>query len=184
MVQTASTMQPLGSIAPDFTLADPYGKQTSLESLKGAPATLVMFICNHCPYVKKVKTALSALASEYQAKGVAVVAINSNDFSEYPDDSPEFMKQDIEDFDYTFPYLVDETQDVAKEYGAACTPDFFLYDKDMKLAYRGQMDNARPSNMEPNDGADLRNALDLVLKGEDVPEPHIPSLGCNIKWKA
>jgi len=183
MALTPSTMTPLGTPAPDFRLPDTDGRLVTLADSAAAPAVLVAFICNHCPYVKHVRTALAALAAEYQAKGVAVVGISSNDAAAYPDDGPEKMKEEKAAAGYTFAYLYDESQDVAKAYRAACTPDFFVYDHDRKLAYRGQMDASRPGNGKPNDGADLRRALDAVLARRGVPEPQWPSIGCNIKWK-
>lgn len=183
MARTYSTMQELGNQAPDFCLPDPSGKTYCLEDFKDAPALLVMFICNHCPYVKHIREALAAFAKEYQAKGLAVVAINSNDVANYPDDGPQKMAEEIETIGYTFPYLYDESQEVAKAYLAACTPDFFLYDKDRKLAYRGQFDDSRPRNDEPVTGKDMRAAVDAVLAGQSLPEEQRPSMGCNIKWK-
>jgi peroxiredoxin len=184
MVRTESTMLPLGTAAPDFSLVNVDATTVSLRDFEGAPALLVMFICNHCPYVIHVAPAIATLAMEYQQQGVAVVGISSNDVSKYPQDSPEQMVHEAENRGYTFPYLFDETQQVAKAYRAACTPDFFVFDKDQRLAYRGQMDDSRPKAEEPLPvtGADLRAALDCVLAGKPVPEPHKPSLGCNIKW--
>jgi peroxiredoxin len=176
-------MLPLGTPAPDFTLPDPDGKTVSLAEFRDAPALLVVFMCNHCPYVKHVRQRLAGLARDYQAKGVAVVGINSNDVANYPDDSPEKMREEIENAGYTFPYLYDEDQSVAHAYHAACTPDFFVFDRDRKLVYRGQMDDSRPGNDKPVTGADLRAALDAVLAGEPVSEQQKPSAGCNIKWK-
>jgi peroxiredoxin len=183
MVKTASTMLPLGTEAPDFSLINVDGQTVARDDFRGAPALLVMFICNHCPFVKHIAEELARLGSEYQARGVAVVAINSNDASKYPDDSPEQMIHEVEQRGYVFPYLYDETQEVAHEYHAACTPDFYLFDKDFKLAYRGQLDSSRPGNGIPVTGEDLRRALDAVMAGQPVPEPHKPSIGCNIKWR-
>jgi peroxiredoxin len=183
MVKTASTMLPLGTEAPDFSLINVDGQTVSRDDLRGAKALLVMFICNHCPFVKHIAEELAQLGSDYQARGVAVVAINSNDASKYPDDSPEQMIHEVEQRGYTFPYLYDETQEVAHDYHAACTPDFFLFDKDFKLAYRGQLDASRPGNGLPVNGEDLRRALDAVIEGKPAPEPHKPSIGCNIKWR-
>jgi|SRR5687768_11861119 len=183
MAKTLSTMLSLGTKAPKFTLQDANGKKHSLDDAKDAKATLVMFICNHCPYVKHVADEIAKLANEYRAKGVAIFAINSNDFAAYPDDSPEMMRKEAKSRGYTFPYLVDETQEVAKAYRAACTPDFFLFDGDRNLAYRGQLDEARPGNGKPNDGRSLRAALDAVLSGNRPSDDQMPSLGCNIKWK-
>jgi peroxiredoxin len=184
MAQTASTMMlPLGAKAPAFELPDPSGRVSSLAEFDGSPALLVAFICNHCPYVKHVRAGFASLATEYQARGVAVVAIASNDAKAYPDDGPEGMAAEAKAAGYTFPYLFDESQAVAKAYGAACTPDFFLFDRDRRLFYRGQMDGSRPGNGVPVSGADLRQALDAVLAGRPVPQVQRPSLGCNIKWK-
>ncbi len=184
MALTPSTMLPLGTKAPDFQLPDTNGKTVSLANFKGAPALLVLFICNHCPYVKHIRTELAELGRDYLTKGVAIVAISSNDAKNYPDDSPEKMKQEVKSAGYNFPYLYDETQSVAKAYRAACTPDIFLFDKDLKLVYRGQLDDSRPGNDVPVTGEDLRAALDAVLAGAPVSENQIPSIGCNIKWKS
>jgi peroxiredoxin len=183
MALTPSTMAPLGTQAPAFSLPDTDGKVVSLADFTGAPVLLVAFICNHCPYVKHVRAALAGLAREYQGRGVAVVGINSNDPATHPDDSPAKMKQEKVAAGYTFPYLFDETQEVARAYRAACTPDFFVFDRDHRLAYRGQMDASRPGNGKPNDGADLRAALDAVLAGRAASAEQVPSIGCNIKWK-
>ncbi len=178
-------MLPLGTIAPGFQLPDTNGKVVSLSHFNGAPATLVMFICNHCPYVIHIREQLAKLGREYQEKGAAVVAINSNDAKNYPADSPEKMKEETANAGYTFPYLFDETQEVAKAYRAACTPDFFVFNKELKLVYRGQLDDSRPrvANPLPVTGRDLRAALDAVLAGQEVPANQTPSMGCNIKWK-
>jgi peroxiredoxin len=178
-----STMLPLGTIAPEFRLPDPSGKMSSSEDFAGASALLVVFMCNHCPYVKHVQSAFTVLAREYQARGVAIVGINSNDTENYPDDRPEKMAEEIRFAGYTFPYLYDETQSIAKVYRAACTPDFFLFDRNRRLAYRGQFDDSRPQNGLPVTGADLRAALDAVLAGRAVPAEQKPSVGCGIKWK-
>jgi len=183
MVRTASTMLPLGTSAPDFSLPDTAGRTVSLADFKDSPALLVIFMCNHCPYVQHVADGLAKLAKDYQDRGVAVVGINSNDTATYPDDSPAKMADEVRQRGYTFPYLFDETQQVAKAYRAACTPDFFLFDSQRKLVYRGQMDDSRPQSGVPVTGQDLRRALDAVLAGAPVPEPQKPSLGCNIKWK-
>ncbi|HEY3788172.1 MAG TPA: thioredoxin family protein [Urbifossiella sp.] len=183
MALTPSTMVPLGTAAPIFQLPDTDGKTVALADFAKAPALLVAFICNHCPYVKHVRSAFAQLARDYQAKGVAIVGISSNDIVSHPDDSPAKMKEEKAAAGYVFPYLYDESQDVAKAYHAACTPDFFVYDKDRKLAYRGQMDASRPGNGKPNDGADLRAALDAVLAGKSPEGQQWPSIGCNIKWK-
>lgn len=183
MVVTPSTMLPLGTSAPDFSLPNVDGKEVSLADFHGAPALLVAFLCNHCPYVKHVADPLAMLAQEYQAKGVAVVGISSNDVSHYPADSPEQMVAEAEQRGYTFPYLYDETQEVAKAYKAACTPDFYVFDKNHTLAYRGQMDASRPNSGIPVTGKDLRAALDAVLAGKSPSDDQKPSIGCNIKWK-
>lgn len=184
MALTPSTMLPLGTVAPDFRLPDTNGRIVSLSEFRGAPATLILFICNHCPYVKHIRDELAKLGREYQGKGVAVVAISSNDAENYPADGPEKMKEEAKLAGYTFPYLFDETQAVAKSYRAACTPDIFLFDRDMKLVYRGQLDGSRPRNDVPVTGRDLRDALDAVILGKPVAANQIPSMGCNIKWKA
>ena len=183
MARTESTMMmPLGAKAPAFELADPSGRRFSLASFDGS-ALLVAFICSHCPFVKHVRAGFAALAAEYQKRGVAVVAIASNDAKAYPEDGPEGMAAEAKEVGYTFPYLFDETQEVAKAYGAACTPDFFLFDRERRLFYRGQLDGSRPGNGVPVTGEDLRRALDAVLDGRPAPEVQRPSLGCNIKWK-
>ena len=184
MARTASTMLPLGTQAPSFSLLSVDGQTVSLEKFRGAPALLVAFICNHCPYVKHVAPGFAELAREYQSKGVGVVAISSNDVANYPADSPEQMVREAEDRGYTFPYLYDADQSVAKAYQAACTPDFFVFDADQKLVYRGQLDGSRPGNDVPVNGADLRAALDAVLAGNKPTAEQRASLGCNIKWKA
>jgi peroxiredoxin len=177
-------MLPLGTRAPEFALPDTDdGKIVALRDFDGAPAKLVMFLCNHCPFVKHVRPELARIGREYQPRGVAVIAISSNDVVQYPDDSPEAMAAEKRDAGYTFPYLYDESQDVARAYQAACTPDFFLFDRDNMLVYRGQLDNSRPSNGVPVTGADLRAALDAVLSGTPVSPEQKPSIGCNIKWK-
>ncbi len=184
MARTPSTMQELGTPAPDFNLLEPLtGEHKTLADFKDAPALLVVFICNHCPYVIHIREALAEFARNYQSKGLAVVAINSNDADNYPADSPEKMVEEIKQAGYTFPYLYDEDQSVAKAYRAACTPDFFLYDAERKLVYRGQFDDSRPRNELPVTGKDLRAAVDALLAGKPVPADQTPSLGCNIKWK-
>jgi len=183
MVMTASTMLPLGTSAPDFSLPDTQGKTVSLADFTQAPALLVVFMCNHCPFVKHILNHFVELVKEYQAKGVAVIGINSNDVTSFPEDRPEMMAKVARQQGFTFAYLYDEAQEVAKAYHAACTPDFFLFDREMKLVYRGQMDDSRPGNNVPVTGNDLRAALDAVLAGKEVPEPQKPSMGCNIKWK-
>ena len=184
MAQTPSTMAPLGMNAPTFKLPDTAGKMVSIDDFKNAPALLVMFICNHCPFVKHVRTELAKLAREYQQRGIAVVAISSNDVATQPDDSPEKMAEEIKSAGYTFPYLYDEAQEVAKAYRAACTPDFYVFDAKRQLVYRGQMDDSRPGNSVPVTGHDLRAALDAVLEGRPAAKDQKPSIGCNIKWKA
>jgi peroxiredoxin len=183
MALTASTMLPLGTAAPAFRLPDTDGKMVSLDDFKGAPALLVAFICNHCPYVKHIRHDLARLVKEYQAKGVAVAGINANDVANYPDDSPEKMAIEKAEVGYTFPYLYDETQKTARAYKAACTPDFYVFDKNQKLVYRGQLDSSRPGNALPITGKDLRSALEDVLAGKPVGDDQRPSMGCNIKWK-
>lgn len=184
MAETPSTMVALGTAAPDFKLADPSsGKTVARDDFKDAPGLLVMFICNHCPFVKHIRRGLADFGHDYQKRGLAIVAINANDVANYPDDSPEKMKQEVKQAGYVFPYLYDETQEVAKAYKAACTPDFFLYDRDRKLVYRGQFDDSRPGNGRPVTGADLRQAADALLHGKPIPENQKASIGCNIKWK-
>jgi peroxiredoxin len=185
MARTASTMLPLGTKAPDFTLPSAVdGRLVSLSDFAGRKGLLVMFVCNHCPFVKHLRHALAAFAKEYQERDLGIVAISSNDVEHYPDDSPEKMKQEAEECGYTFPYLYDESQEVAKAYQAACTPDFYLFDKDLTLIYRGQFDDSRPESGTPVTGNDLRAASDAVLEGRPVPDEQKPSIGCNIKWKS
>lgn len=183
MVAVNSEMLPLGTPAPEFSLPDPDGRRVSLDDAAGSRAYLVMFICNHCPFVKHVREELARLGRDYLPRDVAIFAINSNDAAKYPGDSPEKMKEESARFGYEFPYLYDEDQSTAKAYQAACTPDFFLFDADRRLVYRGQLDASRPSNDVPVDGRDLRAALEAVLSGKPVPEDQKPSIGCNIKWK-
>jgi peroxiredoxin len=183
MVKTASTMRALGERAPNFSLPNVDGKTVSLKDFNGKPGLLVIFMCNHCPFVIHLRSALAAFGKEYQAKGLAVVGMNSNDISTHPDDSPERMKVEAQTAGYTFPYLFDESQEVAQAYGAACTPDFFLFDAQHRLVYRGQFDDSRPGNAKPITGADLRAACDAVLAGTAVTTRQKPSIGCNIKWK-
>jgi len=183
MAETPSTMLPLGTKAPPFRLPDPQGKMVSLDDFKDAPALVVVFMCNHCPYVKHIRSRFAELAKQYQAKGVGVVGINSNDVVSYPEDAPAKMAEEIKQAGYTFPYLYDESQEVAKAYRAACTPDFYLFDRDRRLVYRGQFDDSRPGSGRPVTGADLSTALDAVLAGRPLPGNQRPSLGCNIKWK-
>jgi peroxiredoxin len=183
MAETPSTMAPLGMPAPDFRLPDTSGKLVSLSDFAKAPALLVVFMCNHCPFVKHIRAGLAQFARDYQPRGLAMVGINSNDVASYPEDSPAKMAEEVKAAGYTFPYLYDETQAVAKAYHAACTPDFFLFDRDRRLVYRGQFDDSRPSNGRPVTGADLRAAADAVLAGRPVPAEQKASIGCNIKWK-
>ncbi len=185
MAETPSTMIPLGTKAPDFSLPDTVaGKTISLADVKSDKATVVMFICNHCPYVKHVNHGLVKVANDYMPKGVSFVAISSNDVENYPQDSPDKMKMVAQELGYPFPYLYDETQEVAKAYDAACTPDFYVFDGAAELVYRGQFDDSRPGNDIPVTGKDLRAALDAILAGEPVSEDQKPSVGCNIKWKS
>ncbi len=183
MAETPSTMLSLGTPAPSFSLPDTDGNTVSLDDFKDSPALLVAFICNHCPFVKLIREELARLGKEYQGKGAGIVGISPNDVEKYADDSPEKMKEEAALAGYTFPYLFDETQEVAKAYRAACTPDFFLFDRDKKLVYRGQLDSSRPGNDVVPNGEDLRKALDAVLDGQPLSEDQKPSIGCNIKWK-
>jgi len=183
MAKTPSTMLALGTPAPDFRLSDTTGGLVARDDFADAPALLVMFICNHCPFVKHIRDGLARFAREYQGKGLAIVAINSNDVTSYPEDSPTKMAEEIEAAGYVFPYLYDESQAVAKAYAAACTPDFFLFDRERRLVYRGQFDDSRPGNGIAVTGKDLRAACDAVLAHEPVAKDQRPSLGCNIKWK-
>ena len=183
MAVTPSTMLELGTTAPDFHLGDAVsGKVLSLADFKDAPALVVAFVCNHCPYVKHLGESLAAFGRDVQAKGVAMVGISSNDVSTHPQDGPEKMAQEAREVGYTFPYLYDETQDVAKAYRAACTPDFYVFDGERRLVYRGQFDDSRPGNKLPITGADLRDAVDAVLEGREISADQKPSMGCNIKW--
>jgi thiol-disulfide isomerase/thioredoxin len=184
MALTPSTMLPLGTTAPDFKLPDTNGKIVSLAEFKDAPALLVIFMCNHCPYVIHIRAGLAQFARDYAPKRVAIVGINANDVANYPDDSPARMRAEVKSAGYLFPYLYDETQAVAKAYRAACTPDIFLFDKSRKLVYRGQFDDSRPGNGVPVTGKDLRAALDAVLAGRPVSPNQKASMGCNIKWKS
>jgi len=184
MVMTASTMLPLGTDASAFRLRDTEGRTVSLTNFSDAKVLVVVFLCNHCPFVKHIIEHLVGLVKEYQAKGVAFIGINSNDVASYPDDRPERMAEFAREKGFMFPYLFDETQKVAQSYRAACTPDFFVFDGDRKLVYRGQMDGSRPGNNVPISGVDLRAALDAVLRGRPVSNEQKPSMGCNIKWKA
>ncbi len=180
----ASTVLTPGATAPDFTLTDTVsGRQMSLSELKSSKATVVMFICNHCPYVKHVSQALVRLANDYMPKGVSFIAINSNDPVQYPEDAPDKMREEALRVGYPFPYLFDETQDVARAYGAACTPDTFIFDGDLRLVYRGQLDDTRPNSGREATAADVRAALDAILAGRPVNPVQKPSVGCSIKWK-
>jgi peroxiredoxin len=183
MAAIPSFMVPLGTPAPGFTLPSVAGRKVALADLADAPALLVMFLSNHCPYVRHVEVTLGGTLAEYERRGVAAVAICSNDAARYPDDAAEKLAEQASRAGFTFPYLVDESQQVAKAYRAACTPDFFLYDAARRLAYRGQLDDSRPGNDRPVTGESLRYALDLVLAGRPVPEPHRASIGCSIKWR-
>jgi len=183
MVAVNSTMLPLGTRAPEFQLPDTNGKTVSQADLKNAPALLVVFMCNHCPFVRHIRAGLAQLARDYQPRGLAMVGISSNDVANYPADSPAKMAEEARAAGYVFPYLYDESQEVAKAYRAACTPDIYLFDKDQRLVYRGQFDDSRPGNSIPVTGKDLRAAIDAVLAGKPVPANQKPSIGCNIKWK-
>ena len=184
MVLTPSTMLDLGTEAPTFTLDDPQGTSFDLSAQQIDTGLLVIFMCNHCPYVIHIREKLVQRIREYQDQGITVVAINSNDYATHPDDSPEHMARESKEFGYTFPYLVDEKQQVAQAYEAACTPDIYLFDGDRKLVYRGQFDSARPGNTTPVTGADLTAAVTQMLDGKDITVVQQPSMGCNIKWKA
>ena len=183
----SSTMVKLGAIAPEFDLQNVNNsfseRMVSLETFLSYPALLVVFICNHCPYVVHIRDSFISFSREYESKGLGIVAISSNDVLSYPDDSPEKMKDDALRYDYPFPYLFDENQEVAKAYSAACTPDFFLYDEKRTLVYRGQYDSSRPKNSIPVTGEDIKKATDALLKGEKIIAEQMPSVGCNIKWK-
>jgi len=184
MAQTPSNMLPLGTRAPDFSLLDTITDQTkNLHEIKGSIGTVVMFICNHCPFVIHVNFQLVQLGNDYTKKGIGFVAISSNDAINYPQDGPEKMKSHAQQNNYPFPYLYDETQEVAQAFDAACTPDFYLFDRELKLAYRGQLDDSRPGNGIPLSGNDLRNAIDSVVDGSTISAIQKPSIGCNIKWK-
>lgn len=184
MARTESNMLPLGTTAPDFTLMDTISKKlVSLEDIRGRKGTVVMFICNHCPFVKHVNRELVRLSNDYRVTGFGFVAISSNDVENYPQDGPDEMYRTAQNLGYPFPYLFDETQEVAKAYDAACTPDFYVFDSELKLVYRGQLDNSRPGNSIPVNGRDLREALDNILNNSPQRKDQKPSLGCNIKWK-
>jgi peroxiredoxin len=184
MAETPSTMVRLGTPAPDFRLPDTDGTLVSRDDFKDTASLLVMFICNHCPFVKHIRAGLAQFGRDYQGRGLAIVAISSNDAATYPADNPANMAKEKRAAGYVFPYLYDETQRVAKAYRAACTPDFFLYDRDRRLVYRGQFDDSRPGNGRSVSGTDLRAAVDALLAGQPVPAQQKPSIGCNIKWKA
>ncbi|MCK0134628.1 thioredoxin family protein [Arenibacter sp. S6351L] len=184
MANTPSNMLPLGTEAPNFKLLDTTSdKQVSLQDLKGAKGTVIMFICNHCPFVKHLNAEIAKTTVEYQPKDISFIAISSNDVENYPQDAPHLMKLISIEQKYTFPYLYDESQEVAKAYDAACTPDFYLFDANLKLVYRGQFDNSRPGNGIPVTGEDLKTAMDTLLAGKKINEKQKPSMGCNIKWK-
>ena len=184
MALTPSTMVELGTKAPDFSLPDvTSGRTVSLATFAKKKALLIMFICKHCPYVQHVKEELARLGRDYQARDMAIVAISSNDAENYPEDAPEGLKQMAKELGFSFPFCYDETQAVAKSYGAACTPDFFVFNQEQKLVYRGQLDDSRPGNAKPVTGRDLRLAMDAALSGRPVPPHQKPSVGCNIKWK-
>lgn len=184
MAAVQSTMLPLGTIAQDFNLMDTISsKMVSLSDVKSDIATVIMFICNHCPYVKHISRELVALYNDYSPKGISFTAISPNDITAYPEDSPQKMREAAQEIGYKFPYLYDETQSIAKVFQAACTPEFYIFDKDLKLVYRGQLDDSRPGNNKPVTGKDVRNALDNILNGFPVNQNQIPSIGCSIKWK-
>ncbi|WP_318342745.1 thioredoxin family protein [Flagellimonas baculiformis] len=183
MARTPSNMLPLGTKAPDFELWDTVSEENiSLKNCKGDKGTVIMFICNHCPFVIHVNPKITELAREYQAKGIGFVAISSNDVDNFPQDAPHLMKEKAKEEGYTFPYLYDETQEVARAYDAACTPDFYLFDGNLSLVYRGQLDDSRPGNDIPLSGNDLKAAMDALLAGKNISPEQKPSLGCNIKW--
>lgn len=184
MSNTPSNMLPLGTTAPEFNLLDTVSqKNISINDIKGNIGTLIMFICNHCPFVLHVNNQLVRLGNDYQNKGIGFVAISSNDVYNFPQDSPELMKKTAKELGYPFPYLYDETQEIAKAYDAACTPDFYIFDANLKLVYRGQLDDSRPSLDIPVTGKDIRNALNALINGQVINQKQVPSLGCNIKWK-
>ncbi len=184
MALTPSNMLPLGTVAPDFNLPDTVtDKNIGLKDIESTKGTVIMFICNHCPYVIHIQDEIANMAREYSEKGISFVAISSNDVENYPADSPEKMKERAKELDFNFPYLYDETQEVAKAYMAACTPDFYVFDENLKCVYRGRMDEATPGNGKPVNGQDLRLAMDAVIAGTSISEEQFPSMGCNIKWK-
>ena len=185
MVQTPSNMMPLGTVAPDFSLLDTVsGNSLSLQELRGEVATAIMFICNHCPFVKHIQSELVRLGQDYSSKGIGIIAISSNDVNNYPEDAPDKMQTQAKSLGYVFPYLYDETQEVARSYDATCTPDFFVFDNELKCVYRGQFDDSRPGNDIPVTGKDLREAFDSILSGKEINPTQKPSIGCNIKWKS
>jgi len=185
MVHTFSIQLPMGIIAPEFQLIDLVsGEIKTLAVLKSDVATVIMFICNHCPYVKHINGGIAKLANDYLQKGIAFVAISANDADAFPDDGPEFLKEQALKHNFWFPYLFDSTQAVAKAYRAACTPDFYVFDQHLELVYHGQMDSSRPKNNEPNDGKDLRDVLDKIIKGQPLKNEQLPSSGYNVKWEA
>ncbi|MCX7550210.1 thioredoxin family protein [Xanthomarina sp. F2636L] len=184
MASTPSNMLPLETKAPSFTLTDTVsGNNYSLESIKGLKATVIMFICNHCPFVKHINSEISQMAKDYKSKGVNFIAISSNDVENYPQDSPEMMKKNAIEQGFIFPYLYDKSQEVAKAYKAACTPDFYVFNQDLKLVYRGQLDDSRPENNLPVNGKDIRHALNCILENKENTNTQKPSIGCNIKWR-
>ncbi len=183
MAATESRMLKLGIRAPAFALPDAFGKKHALSDAKGSDAVVVMFICNHCPFVKHVRLELARIGKDYASRNVAIFAINSNDPVTHPGDNAAGMKKEVADWGYTFPYLIDGEQTVAKAYQAACTPDFYVFDRDLQLRYRGQLDGSRPSNDIPVSGTDLRAAIDAIVAGGRANERQVPSIGCNIKWK-
>ena len=185
MAMIHSAMMPLGTVAPDFALPDAAsGETVALKNIRGAKGTLVMFICNHCPFVKRIEAGLAQLGRDYAGGEIGIAAVSANDADNYPEDAPDKMKAAAERLGYAFPYLFDETQETAKQYGATCTPDFFLFDGELKCAYRGQFDAARPNNSTPATGEDIRRAMDCLLADKPVPaEGQTPSIGCSIKWK-
>jgi peroxiredoxin len=183
MSRTPSNMLPLGTTAPDFDLIDvTSNKNVSLNELKGKTGTMIMFICNHCPFVKHVNSTIASIGHKYHGNDINFIAISSNDVVNYPEDSPELMKSNAIENNFNFPYLYDESQEVAKDYDAACTPDFYLFDSELKLIYRGQLDDSRPGNEIECDGSDLKNAMDCLLEGKENNKTQKPSIGCNIKW--
>jgi peroxiredoxin len=183
MVRTASTMLPLGTLAPSFSLPNTDGKMVSLSDCQGGKGLVVIFLCNHCPYVKHVASELVRVSNDYIPRGIGFVGISSNDVDAHPDDGPAMMKAEAARQGYTFPYLYDATQSIAIAYNAACTPDIFVFDADSRLVYRGQLDDSRPKNGKPLTGSDLRGALDCVLDNQPISDHQMPSIGCNIKWK-